>query len=401
MVGFELTSISRHLGRPAHQLHTDSRSVHSFDRPEMAGERPRPKAGICKLCWRIFRDRQEFDLHVAQVCNKVSRGKREKFMQLFSAFCTDGDDGQPEPSRPRALSHAASLAPGYPDADRDESGEGAEPSEAEDDSENGDVKADEVVTAREHRALVERMQAVESRHESLRTDHLALQNRYRFLEDRCRQMWRALATRAARPNPPPPPTHAFVARLPPDDAQAHALASVGSLVGGMKSHHQLAVHRAELMDDLLLRDAPAASRRPASGFSSGSDRSSVRHVPHSPRFLSPKGEGAGVGGAGGGGGADADGRLKTPRQAVRTSTDSGYASSSTKGKASVVQGGAETAAEGAESPPRRPVEAAPSVGAATEAPPARSPPPFDEADPEDILQPAGVADFDTMWPEGN
>ena len=90
----------------------------------MVDERPRPKAGICKICWRIFRDRQEFDHHIAQPCTKVSRGKREKFFQLYEAFCTNGEENLGQVSVPRQQSQAASIIPDDTDADMDESDEG-------------------------------------------------------------------------------------------------------------------------------------------------------------------------------------------------------------------------------------------------------------------------------------
>ncbi len=68
---------------------------------ESDDDRPQAKAGLCKRCWKIFRDRQDFEHHLGgQPCTKVSRGKREKFWLLFEAFCAETEPGGPhEPRR--------------------------------------------------------------------------------------------------------------------------------------------------------------------------------------------------------------------------------------------------------------------------------------------------------------
>jgi len=357
----------------------------------MVDERPRPKAGICKTCWRIFRDRAEFDSHVAGSCGKVSRGKREKFFQLYTAFCTDGEPGDGGPLRSRA--HAASPAPPALDVDMEDSDdEGTEPPEGGR-GEDPVREEGEAVTAGEHRHLVERVQAVEGTCEELRgtcqelrdtcqklwEEKQALLKSNKTLEEQLARMARFIQTRA-RPNPnPEPPTSAFFASIHVGRPAAAAGGSdeaprdardTASLVGGMNSA-PFVLDRGGLMDELV-RDT---ARRTGTGLSSGSDRSSVRHVPHSPRFPSPKD------------GRDGGGKPQAPRPAAaRTSTDSGYAGSSTKGKASVAAPGA----EGADAAPPTPTPAP----AAPDAPRAR----FDEPDPDDIYQPAGVEPFDTLWP---
>jgi hypothetical protein len=84
----DISTIVRHLGRPAHQLHIDERCMSSFEPYELDDERPRPKAGVCKRCWRIFRDHETFREHIALPCARVSMGKRKKFTVLYEAFCT-------------------------------------------------------------------------------------------------------------------------------------------------------------------------------------------------------------------------------------------------------------------------------------------------------------------------
>ncbi|KAJ4304398.1 hypothetical protein N0V88_002011 [Collariella sp. IMI 366227] len=76
--------LPRHLNRPAHSLRVTPRVISSFDVADPAFRHPR--AGICRTCWRTFSDRQKFDIHVSLPCEKVSKGKREKWRILFDTF---------------------------------------------------------------------------------------------------------------------------------------------------------------------------------------------------------------------------------------------------------------------------------------------------------------------------
>ncbi|EFX00639.1 c2h2 transcription factor [Grosmannia clavigera kw1407] len=82
---------TRHLGRAAHGLLVTPRSISSFDVLEEGY--PRPRAGLCRKCWRPFHDRNDFDTHVTapNQCGKASRGKREKYNAIINAFCVHGD----------------------------------------------------------------------------------------------------------------------------------------------------------------------------------------------------------------------------------------------------------------------------------------------------------------------
>ncbi|SPQ22447.1 5e866058-37d7-4381-a2d3-dfaba0a65ff5 [Thermothielavioides terrestris] len=43
-------------------------------------------AGVCRCCWQTFNDRQAFDAHVSLPCERVSKGKREKWRVLYQSF---------------------------------------------------------------------------------------------------------------------------------------------------------------------------------------------------------------------------------------------------------------------------------------------------------------------------
>lgn len=75
---------SRHLSRPAHRFIVSERLISSFDIQDQDFRHPR--AGLCRWCWRAFFDRSEFDTHVSRNCEKVSKGKKEKWLVLHDTF---------------------------------------------------------------------------------------------------------------------------------------------------------------------------------------------------------------------------------------------------------------------------------------------------------------------------
>ena len=74
----------RHLGRPAHRLKVTERAISSFDIED--SDFNHPKVGLCRWCWQTFGDRPTFDSHTSRPCQKVSKGKREKWRALFDCF---------------------------------------------------------------------------------------------------------------------------------------------------------------------------------------------------------------------------------------------------------------------------------------------------------------------------
>lgn len=69
------------------------------------------KAGLCRRCWQTFRDEASFDAHVSRPCQKVSKGKREKWWALYTSF-TPLADATDIAARPHAApaEHAGGLS---------------------------------------------------------------------------------------------------------------------------------------------------------------------------------------------------------------------------------------------------------------------------------------------------
>ncbi|KAK3357419.1 hypothetical protein B0T25DRAFT_157517 [Lasiosphaeria hispida] len=80
----DISTLVRHLGRPAHRLTVTKEAISSFDIED--DDYLHPKIGVCRRCWRQFHDRHEFDSHAASICEKVSKGKREKWQILYDSF---------------------------------------------------------------------------------------------------------------------------------------------------------------------------------------------------------------------------------------------------------------------------------------------------------------------------
>lgn len=82
-----ISTLARHLSRAPHRLTVVERYISSFDVPAQDGvPYAHTRAGVCRKCWQTFYSRAEFDGHIAQACEKVSKGKREKWNILFHAL---------------------------------------------------------------------------------------------------------------------------------------------------------------------------------------------------------------------------------------------------------------------------------------------------------------------------
>ncbi|KAK4178454.1 hypothetical protein QBC36DRAFT_344614 [Triangularia setosa] len=79
----DISTLVRHLSRPAHRFKVTDRFISSFDQDETFRH---PRVGVCRWCWLTFTDRSEFETHVANLCEKVSKGKREKWRVLLNSF---------------------------------------------------------------------------------------------------------------------------------------------------------------------------------------------------------------------------------------------------------------------------------------------------------------------------
>ncbi|KAK3692546.1 hypothetical protein B0T22DRAFT_503578 [Podospora appendiculata] len=69
---------------PAHRLQVTTRIISSFEIDD--DEYPHPHVGLCRFCWLTFHDRRAFEDHISRPCDKVSKGKREKWRILFDTF---------------------------------------------------------------------------------------------------------------------------------------------------------------------------------------------------------------------------------------------------------------------------------------------------------------------------
>jgi hypothetical protein len=227
----DISTIVRHLGRPAHQLYTDERCVSSFELPESDDERPRPQAGVCKKCWRIFREHEKFRQHLAQPCAKVSRGKREKFLVLYRAFCEPGD----------------------PAAVKDEE-------ENQEQTESGQQEWFEG----EDMDLRQQVQALGAQYRELESKNTKLESQYNKLESQHNKLVQWLERVG------PPSTRAFLASI----TMGAPARDRDSLVEGMNSR------QVEVSGEDFIGEA----HRTLSGISSSSSKSSVHYVPPSPKF---------------------------------------------------------------------------------------------------------------------
>ncbi|KAM7204035.1 hypothetical protein V8F20_003733 [Naviculisporaceae sp. PSN 640] len=80
----DISTLVRHLSRPAHRLQVTDRFISSFEVDDPGYRHPR--LGLCRRCWEAFPDREEFQAHLSRTCDKVSKGKREKWRILLENF---------------------------------------------------------------------------------------------------------------------------------------------------------------------------------------------------------------------------------------------------------------------------------------------------------------------------
>ncbi|KAJ9150663.1 Zinc finger transcription factor ace1 [Pleurostoma richardsiae] len=161
-----ISTIARHLGRAAHHLAVGDRWISSFD-VQYEGSHRHPAAGVCRKCWRAWSDRETFDRHISQPCANASRSKREKWNILETTFCPLigqvespplGDVEQPLPQTPEHGGFAHQDYDHY-----DAVATSRRPSNVT----SVRPPADEMVTMSDHRALVERVTALEMENQRL------------------------------------------------------------------------------------------------------------------------------------------------------------------------------------------------------------------------------------------
>ncbi|KAA8630879.1 hypothetical protein SMACR_05359 [Sordaria macrospora] len=80
----DISTLARHLLRPAHRLSVDPRMISSFEIQD--SNYLHPRVGLCRRCWQPFFDPLAFQNHVDLECEKVSKGKREKWRIMRDLF---------------------------------------------------------------------------------------------------------------------------------------------------------------------------------------------------------------------------------------------------------------------------------------------------------------------------
>ncbi|KAK3900489.1 hypothetical protein C8A05DRAFT_17205, partial [Staphylotrichum tortipilum] len=81
---------------PSHCLKVSPRLISSFDMPD-TGFRHR-RVGVCRFCWTLFSDREAFAEHVSKPCQRVSKGKLEKWRIIHDSFTPLADSTRPDSS---------------------------------------------------------------------------------------------------------------------------------------------------------------------------------------------------------------------------------------------------------------------------------------------------------------
>ncbi|KAK3375149.1 hypothetical protein B0H63DRAFT_526424 [Podospora didyma] len=100
----DISTLVRHLSRPAHRLKVTDRAISSFDVEDEDFHHPR--VGLCRRCWSKFQDRQSFDHHIEGSCDKVSKGKREKWRILLNSFTPLVTESEHFAQPPSTFEHA-------------------------------------------------------------------------------------------------------------------------------------------------------------------------------------------------------------------------------------------------------------------------------------------------------
>ncbi|KAK1836084.1 hypothetical protein QBC39DRAFT_296909 [Podospora conica] len=80
----DISTLIRHLARPAHRLLVTKDAISSFDIEDP--EYPHRRVGVCRRCWRQFPQRDAFQEHLSSTCENASKRKREKWQVLYESF---------------------------------------------------------------------------------------------------------------------------------------------------------------------------------------------------------------------------------------------------------------------------------------------------------------------------
>jgi len=72
---------------------------------------PHPRVGVCRRCWRQFFQRDSFEEHTSNACEKVSKGKREKWQVLYESFTPLVDPSTKPDNLDRELQGAEQAEP--------------------------------------------------------------------------------------------------------------------------------------------------------------------------------------------------------------------------------------------------------------------------------------------------
>ncbi|KAK0737021.1 hypothetical protein B0T21DRAFT_383091 [Apiosordaria backusii] len=263
---------------PAHRFKVTDRFISSFDQDENFRH---PRVGVCRWCWLTFTDRSEFEAHVSNMCEKVSKGKREKWRVLLNSF-TPLVDG------PSHTHTSFDLVQESEEDGWDQLSRGLEESPEVDDSTRVPVASPALVYPTYHGEFVPLTE-----HQRLLKEHQALQEKHRRLLGQVTQAMyaRQVCENNTRNQPLDARDNmllAAMARAPSKVErssllqQQHKLLDRDNLVQHMDSQSTDVDVQGFLEE---VENAHKGLTRQDSGFSTTS-RSTIHHVPPSPPLRS-------------------------------------------------------------------------------------------------------------------
>jgi len=258
-------------------MQVTERYIHSFD--VEPAELSHAKVGVCRRCWAVFPDRDAFVDHLLTECDKVSRGKREKWQILHGSFTPlSVDDTSPGQQHTSQLSGAATNS-SLPNAQTNTKAHGAGAASVDDDDSPDPPPSPTTIDIDRRVPMdLERDEELERLRMLLRHYKAFVHVIQQHMDLSCLSPVPALVQQAIEsaieigsdpdlnlPGRLTQPSHV----TPEDNALER-----GDLVGHMNS--QPTVHPQGMMDELQ-----QSLSRTSSGMSSD-ERSTIRHVSNSP-----------------------------------------------------------------------------------------------------------------------
>ncbi|KAK4200480.1 hypothetical protein QBC40DRAFT_70959 [Triangularia verruculosa] len=312
----DISTLVRHLSRPAHRFKVTDRFISSFDQDENFRH---PRVGVCRWCWLTFTDQPEFETHVANTCEKVSKGKREKWRVLLNSFT-------PLVDQPSHTHSGFDLVRESEEDGWDQLSRGLEESPEVDSSACAPMASPALAYPTTHGDFVPLTE-----HQRLMREYQALQERYRRLRGHATQaMYAQQVSGSARNQSPDARDNMLLAAMSRESHkvensavthQQHTLSDRDNLVQHMDSQSTDVDVQGFLEE---VDSTHTGLTRQNSGFSTTS-RSTIHHVPPSPPVKSlDYADGEQQDAAHGSG-------SQNPRKQPTSHADSGYATEGRRG----------------------------------------------------------------------